>query len=95
MVVPQRGRAGRSGDPGPAHHENPFEDVVEQVDQAARVLGLVPEDVEVLKHPKRQVTVSLPVRMDDGRLHLHRYGCSTTRPAAPARAASVTTPAWT
>ena len=36
----------------------------------------------MLKHPKRQVTVSLPVRMDDGRLHIftgYRVLHDTTR----------------
>ncbi len=82
MALNQRARGGPVGRPGPAHHENPFEDVLEQVDQAARVLGLVADEVEVLKHPKRQVIVSLPVRMDDGRLDIftgYRVLHDTTR----------------
>ena len=70
MVIQQRARGGPFGRPGPAHYENPFDDVREQVDQAARVLGLHASEVELLKHPRRQVIVSLPVVMDDGQLRL-------------------------
>ena len=82
MAVQQRGRGGRFGRPGPAHNENPFDDVREQVDQAARVLGLSPGEIEVLKSPKRQVIVSLPVRMDDGLIRVftgYRVLHDTTR----------------
>jgi glutamate dehydrogenase (NAD(P)+) len=61
-----RARGGPAGRPSPAINENPFEDVLEQVERAGRVLGLDPHELELLKHPKRQVIVSLPVMMDDG-----------------------------
>jgi glutamate dehydrogenase (NAD(P)+) len=66
MAMQWRGRGGPVGRPSPAINENPFDDVLEQVDRAAGVLGLQPAEVELLKHPKRQVIVSLPVTMDDG-----------------------------
>ncbi len=66
MSVQRRARGGPAGRPSPAIHENPFDDVLEQVDRAAQVLGLADAEVELLKHPKRQVIVSLPVMMDDG-----------------------------
>ena len=66
MAMQWRGRGGPAGRPSPAINENPFDDVLEQVDRAAEVLGLQPAEVELLKHPKRQVIVSLPVQMDDG-----------------------------
>jgi glutamate dehydrogenase (NAD(P)+) len=66
MVMHVRGHGGPVGRPSPAINENPFDDVLEQVDRAADVLGLQPAEVELLKHPKRQVIVSLPVQMDDG-----------------------------
>jgi glutamate dehydrogenase (NAD(P)+) len=66
MAVQRRGRGGPVGRPGPAVHDNPFDDVREQVDQAAKVLGLAAAEVEVLKTPRRQVIVALPVRMDSG-----------------------------
>src|SRR3954467_2887535 len=62
----RRARGGPAGRPSPAINENPFDDVIEQIDRAAKVLGLQPGEVELLKHPKRQVIVSLPVAMDDG-----------------------------
>ena len=66
MVRPMRARGGPVGRPSPAINDNPFEDVLEQVERAGRVLGLDPYELELLKHPKRQVIVSLPVMMDDG-----------------------------
>jgi glutamate dehydrogenase (NAD(P)+) len=66
MAMQWRGRGGPVGRPSPAINENPFDDVLEQVNRAANVLGLRPAEVELLKHPKRQVIVSLPVSMDDG-----------------------------
>ena len=70
MSVPMRAHGGPVGRPSPAINENPFDDVLEQVDRAARVLGLHTEEVELLKHPKRQVIVSLPVMMDDNSVHV-------------------------
>jgi len=66
MAGQVRAVGGPVGRPSPAINDNPFDDVLEQVDRAARVLGLDPHEVELLKHPKRQVIVSLPVMMDDG-----------------------------
>ena len=54
----------------PAVNENPFDDVIEQIDPAAGVLGLTPAEIEPLKHPKRQVIVTLPVAMDDGSVQI-------------------------
>ncbi len=66
MAIHWRARGGPVGRPSPAINENPFDDVLEQIDRAANVLGLDPAEVELLKHPKRQVIVSLPVLMDNG-----------------------------
>jgi glutamate dehydrogenase (NAD(P)+) len=66
MARQWRARGGPVGRPSPAINENPFDDVIEQIDRAAGVLGLTPAEVEPLKHPKRQVIVTLPVAMDDG-----------------------------
>src|SRR6266540_7069335 len=70
MAMQWRARGGPVGRPGPARNENPFDDVLDQVDRAARVLHLDPHDAEILKHPRRQVIVSLPVPLDDGRVHV-------------------------
>lgn len=51
-----------------AQENNPFEIVKKQVDKCAEVLGLSSEITTMLKHPMRELHVSLPVRMDDGSL---------------------------
>ncbi|HTW40533.1 MAG TPA: Glu/Leu/Phe/Val dehydrogenase [Thermoplasmata archaeon] len=45
---------------------NPFETAKQQVDIVAKLIGLDGGLSEVLKHPKRELTVNFPVRMDDG-----------------------------
>jgi glutamate dehydrogenase (NAD(P)+) len=59
----------KSGTPARRHH-NPFDDVLEQLDRAADVLHPDPDAIEPLRHPKRQVTVSIPVKMDNGRVRV-------------------------
>lgn len=46
--------------------ENPFESMMSRFDLASQTLGLNEEVYNVLKSPVKQVTVSLPVTMDDG-----------------------------
>src|SRR5947209_5350865 len=57
----------KSGSPARVHH-NPFDDVLEQLDRAADVLHPDADALAPLRHPKRQVIVSVPVLMDDGHL---------------------------
>jgi glutamate dehydrogenase (NAD(P)+) len=45
---------------------NPFETARRQIDIVADLIGLDQGMREVLKHPKRELTVNFPVRMDDG-----------------------------
>jgi glutamate dehydrogenase (NAD(P)+) len=45
---------------------NPFETAKQQIDIVADLIKLDPGTREVLKHPKRELTVNFPVRMDDG-----------------------------
>jgi glutamate dehydrogenase (NAD(P)+) len=59
----------KSGTPARVHR-NPFDDVLEQIDRAARVLHPDADALEPLRHPRRQVIVSVPVKMDDGHLHV-------------------------
>jgi glutamate dehydrogenase/leucine dehydrogenase len=47
-------------------NSNPFENVLKQLDVAGQYLKLDPGVMEFLRQPKRIITVSLPVRMDDG-----------------------------
>lgn len=49
---------------------NPFEIAQEQFDTAANYLALEDSMRAVLKAPKRQLIVSIPVRMDDGRIEV-------------------------
>src|SRR6478752_6596955 len=59
----------KSGTPARVHR-NPFDDVLEQIDRAASVLHPDPDALEPLRHPRRQVIVSVPVMMDDGHLRV-------------------------
>ena len=45
---------------------NAFETAKRQVDIVADLLNLDPGTREILKHPKRELTVNFPVQMDDG-----------------------------
>ena len=45
---------------------NPFEIAQKQIKTACDILGYDDNIYEVLKNPEQVVTVSIPVRMDDG-----------------------------
>ena len=47
---------------------NPFEEMKKMVDKAGKTLGLDAGTIEVLKSPKRELTVNFPVKMDDGKI---------------------------
>lgn len=47
---------------------NPFENAMQQLNKAARVMNLAPEVLEILSHPERVIEVAVPVKMDDGSL---------------------------
>jgi glutamate dehydrogenase (NAD(P)+) len=47
---------------------NPFSIVQQQIDTCAAILGLSPDVTAILKKPMREIHVSLPVRMDDGKV---------------------------
>ncbi len=49
---------------------NPFAEAVAQFDVAAERLKLSPELRAILRAPKRELTVNVPVRMDDGRVEM-------------------------
>ncbi len=54
--------------PRPPENLNPFEFAQRQFDRAADQLGLDAGIRDVLRHPKRQLIVSIPVRMDNKRI---------------------------
>ena len=45
---------------------NPFENAMEQLDKAAKIINLDKAVHEVLKRPERVLTLSIPVKMDSG-----------------------------
>lgn len=45
---------------------NPYDEILTTLEQAAKKLGLKEDDYIQLKHPERELQVSVPVRMDDG-----------------------------
>lgn len=49
---------------------NPYENMLGTLDDAAAKLGLPRNDYEVLRHPERELSVSVPVQMDDGRIEV-------------------------
>jgi glutamate dehydrogenase (NAD(P)+) len=53
---------------------NPFNEVIEQLDKTAELIDLDPNVLEQLKHPRRILVVSVPVRMDDGHVKVFT-GC--------------------
>lgn len=53
-----------------AAHSSMFDAVLARLDKAAQIYGLAPEVAEVLRHPKKEVAVSLPIKMDDGSIQV-------------------------
>jgi glutamate dehydrogenase/leucine dehydrogenase len=49
---------------------NPFENALEQLRIAAEYLKLDEGIHQILAHPKRELTVALPVKMDNGKIHI-------------------------
>ena len=48
--------------------ETPFSTMMSSFDEAAHRLGIEPGEYAILRKPDREVAVSVPVRLDDGRL---------------------------
>lgn len=49
---------------------NPFQVALKQLEEAAKILNLDKGMFDVLSHPKRVLTVSIPVKMDDGSIRV-------------------------
>ena len=45
-----------------------LDDANQVFDEAVSRLGLDPNVIEVIKRPRRQIIMSLPIKMDDGRI---------------------------
>src|SRR5881296_2285878 len=50
--------------------ENPFEAMMERFDHAAQLLSLDPGLYKVLRHPEKQIIVSVPIIRDNGELEV-------------------------
>jgi glutamate dehydrogenase (NAD(P)+) len=53
------------------NEENPFEAMMSRFDRAAELLDLEPGLYKVLRHPEKQIIVSLPVLMDSGDVEVY------------------------
>jgi glutamate dehydrogenase (NAD(P)+) len=51
---------------------NPFTIAQQQLDEAAAILGLDPAAHALLREPMRELTVSIPVRLDDGQVSVFK-----------------------
>ena len=50
--------------------ENPFEAMMSRFDYAATRLKLDPGLYKVLRHPEKQITVSIPIQLDNGEVEV-------------------------
>ena len=51
--------------------ENPFEAMMSRFDHAAELLDLEPGIYKVLRHPEKQIIVSVPVQLDNGEVEVY------------------------
>ncbi|MCL5410433.1 MAG: Glu/Leu/Phe/Val dehydrogenase [Patescibacteria group bacterium] len=53
---------------------NPFKNAQKQIDDAKRFVDFDPEIIEILKYPQKVIEVSIPMRMDNGKIKIfHGY----------------------
>ena len=65
---------------------NPFKIAQEQLDAAAERLGLDPATHELLRWPQRELLVTIPVQMDDGKIKIfHGYRIQYNYARGPAK----------
>jgi glutamate dehydrogenase (NAD(P)+) len=65
-----------------APERNPFEAMLARYTRAAELLELEPAIDRILRHPEREITVAVPVRMDDGDIQVftgYRVAHNTAR----------------
>src|SRR5687767_15315153 len=53
------------------NEENPFEGMMLRFDKAAELLDLEPGLYKVLRHPEKQIIVSIPVMQDNGEVEVY------------------------
>jgi glutamate dehydrogenase (NAD(P)+) len=49
---------------------DPYQNMLDVLDEAARILSYEPNDYLALKYPERELTVAVPVEMDDGNIQV-------------------------
>ncbi len=49
---------------------NPFENAMEQLKKAASIINLSKDKIELLSHPDRVITISIPIKMDSGEVQV-------------------------
>lgn len=52
--------------------DNPFESMMRRFDEAAALLKLDDDLYQVMRYPNREITVYIPVSMDDGHIHIFK-----------------------
>ncbi|HXE60265.1 MAG TPA: Glu/Leu/Phe/Val dehydrogenase, partial [Gemmatimonadaceae bacterium] len=52
------------------NEDNPFEDMMSRFDRAAVLLDLEPGLYKILRHPEKEITLSIPVLMDNGEIEV-------------------------
>lgn len=57
-------------EPKNKEEESAFSIAIQQLENAAQFLNLDPSLIEVLKYPRRELTVNFPVKMDDGSIRV-------------------------
>src|SRR5215207_4301549 len=53
------------------NEENPFEAMMSRFDRAAELLDLEPGIYKVLRHAEKEITISIPVMMDNGEVEVY------------------------
>ena len=76
-----------------AEHGPIFGDMLQQLDEAARILTLEPGLWQILTHPQRQIIVYCPIQMDNGEIEVFTgYRVQYNITLAPARGGSRSPP---
>ncbi|HEY9449398.1 MAG TPA: Glu/Leu/Phe/Val dehydrogenase [Gemmatimonadaceae bacterium] len=52
------------------NEDNPFEDMMSRFDRAAELLDLEPGLYKILRHAEKEITISVPIMMDNGELEV-------------------------
>ena len=79
------------------NNSNPYQSLLNQMDEAAKIAGLEPDDYIFLRYPEREITVNFPVKMDDGQLRMftgHRVQHSSIRGPYKGRLRATPTSIW-